>query len=57
MKLDKSKWISVRKSIPIDDKIYLTYSKKINLYRLLGTYRGKFYSDVTHWMELPKEPK
>jgi Protein of unknown function (DUF551) len=51
-------WISVKDALPKSDKIHcLTFSPELEFpYRILTTNKGKFFSDITHWMFLPKTP-
>ncbi|MDD5651363.1 MAG: hypothetical protein PHF86_13270 [Candidatus Nanoarchaeia archaeon] len=50
-------WYSVKDKLPNPNVNCLTYSPNVNgIYRILSTYNGRFFSDVTHWMYLPKVP-
>jgi hypothetical protein len=50
-------WYSVKDKLPNPNVNCLTYSPNVNgIYRILSTYNGRFFSDVTHWMYLPKGP-
>ena len=50
-------WYSVKDKLPNPNVNCLTYSPNVNgIYRVLCTYNGRFFSDITHWMYLPKGP-
>jgi len=54
----KIKWISVEEDLPKPNVHCLTYSPILEFpYRILPTNNGRFFSDVTHWMPLPKAPE
>ena len=53
-----TEWTSIEEGLPKPNVKCLTYSPVLeDPYRILCTNNGRFYSDVTHWMFLPKAPE
>ena len=69
LEADKAKWISVKESLPEDQRSVLTvnghgeirimgmWSKRGDEWTWVHNYRMMHYNDITHWMPLPEPPK